>query len=175
MVLFGQIMSEIILSSHSCSLSQMLTFNNVIQFSVPTERGDSPQWITLTSLHQGVTFRDGCLKQQIHLLWINPSDVNTAKDRDSLKWRAILFLRRCSPEDSCQHSPSTRPTANLDMKHNLYFLKWQNLNVFRLWKHLLPLAGPYSGTQGHILYTSVMLSHDWDGARSVCLSSWLAS
>lgn len=54
-----------------------------------------PLWVLLTSADQRVTFRDGCLHRHIHPRWINPSDVNTLKDRSSLKLRAVLLLKWC--------------------------------------------------------------------------------
>lgn len=49
-----------------------------------------PPWRGIfTFLYPRVTFRDGCLEPRIH--WINPSDVNILKDRDSLKLWAILL------------------------------------------------------------------------------------
>lgn len=64
---------------------QTLTFKNTI-----------PSWVSLaSSLDHRVTSRGRCLRRHIHPRWINPSDVNTLKDRSSLKLRGVLRLKWC--------------------------------------------------------------------------------
>ena len=128
---YGPLCGELL--RHLRSLSQRLTFNNTTQ---PADPPPPPPGEPHLPLEMDV------VEQHIHLRWINPSDVNTLKDRDSLKLRAILLLKSC-----LWVSGESLPAFSLNpivghKKQSVYF--WgENINYgcVWLWKYLLPPAG----------------------------------